>query len=218
MATHPLWSEDYWLFILQLYLAKPVGVKSLYAYKAVQLSCELHLPPQFIHDQQIQIETHQSPVLQVIWDAYAAHPARLRRDVKRLKAMKGFGYADDFYKDVETNTTFERDFTPIPSAEDLYPVSLLIILDLYFSLTPSTMVVYTPEIKTLALMLGVPAARVVEVMQCFLHLDPYVHRPIDDTSSVLYNACRDIWQRYGNMDIERLHHFTTPLYAFFIER
>lgn len=68
------------------------------------------------------------------------------------------------------------------------------------------------------MMLGVPAARVVEVMQCFLHLDPYVHRPIDNTSSVLYNACRDIWQRYGNMDIERLHHFTTPLYAFFIER
>ena len=218
MVTHPLWSEDYWLFILQLYLAKPIGVKPLYAYKAVQLSCELHLPPQFIHDQQVLMEAHSSPVLQVIWDAYATHAARLRRDVKRLKAMKGFGYADDFYKDVDTNTTFEHDFTPIPSAEDLYPISLVVILDLYFKLTPSTMVTYTPEIKTVALLLGVPATRVVEVLQCFLHLDPYVHRPTADTSSALLNACRDIWQRYGNMDIERLSAYTTQLYAFFFDR
>ena len=80
------------------------------------------------------------------------------------------------------------------------------------------MVTYTPEIKTVALLLGVPATRVVEALQCFLHLDPYVHRPTADTSSALLNACRDIWQRYGNMDIERLSAYATQLYAFFFVR
>ena len=25
MATHPLWNDDYWLLVLQLYLKRPTG-------------------------------------------------------------------------------------------------------------------------------------------------------------------------------------------------
>ncbi len=29
MARHPLWNEEYWLLLLQLYQKKPMGVKPL---------------------------------------------------------------------------------------------------------------------------------------------------------------------------------------------
>ncbi len=31
MAKHPLWNEEYWLLLLQLYQKKPMGVKPLYS-------------------------------------------------------------------------------------------------------------------------------------------------------------------------------------------
>ena len=31
MAKHPLWNDDYWLLLLQLYQKKPMGVKPLYS-------------------------------------------------------------------------------------------------------------------------------------------------------------------------------------------
>ena len=37
MATHPLWNDDYWLLVLQLYLKRPTGVKAVYAREAVDL-------------------------------------------------------------------------------------------------------------------------------------------------------------------------------------
>ena len=43
MATHPLWNDDYWLLVLQLYLKRPTGVKAVYAREAVDLAVELHL-------------------------------------------------------------------------------------------------------------------------------------------------------------------------------
>lgn len=215
MATHPLWSEDYWLLILQLYLAKPVGIKPLYDRKAVQLSCELHIPPQYIHSRLVAMEKHRTPVLEVLWDVYANNSSRLKRDVKKLKAMKGFGHADDFYKDVVTHTTFERDFTPLPEANDLYPVSLVVILDLYFRLTPSTMVAQTPEVKTLASRLAIPVTRVIEVLMWFLHLDPYVHRHVSDLEPSLQEPCQTVWQQYGYMDTQRLSSYADQLMDFF---
>lgn len=40
MARHPLWNEDYWLLLLQLYQKKPMGVKPLYSKGMVDLSLE----------------------------------------------------------------------------------------------------------------------------------------------------------------------------------
>lgn len=36
MATHPLWSDEYWLLLLQLYQQKPAGVKPLYSRQLVK--------------------------------------------------------------------------------------------------------------------------------------------------------------------------------------
>ena len=43
MAKHPLWKDEYWLLLLQLYQKKPMGVKPLYSKGMVDLSLELHI-------------------------------------------------------------------------------------------------------------------------------------------------------------------------------
>ena len=37
MATHPLWNDDYWLLVLQLYLKRPTGVKAVYALSLIHI-------------------------------------------------------------------------------------------------------------------------------------------------------------------------------------
>ena len=51
MAKHPLWNDDYWLLLLQLYQKKPMGVKPLYSKGIVDLSLELHIQPEYLHAQ-----------------------------------------------------------------------------------------------------------------------------------------------------------------------
>ena len=52
MAKKQLWNDDYWLLIMQLYLRKPVGLKPLYSRELVELSIELHIPPQQLYQRQ----------------------------------------------------------------------------------------------------------------------------------------------------------------------
>ena len=91
MANHPLWSDDYWLLLMQLYQKKPVGVKSEYSHPVVELGIELHIPPKTLHEQMRVLEQHDTPSLQRLWDNYADNTRRLARDVKRLRQMTGFG-------------------------------------------------------------------------------------------------------------------------------
>ena len=42
MATHPLWNDDYWLLVLQLYLKRPTGVKAVYAREANNINQLAH--------------------------------------------------------------------------------------------------------------------------------------------------------------------------------
>ena len=81
MATHPLWNDDYWLLVLQLYLKRPTGVKAVYAREAVDLAVELHLPPPFIHQQLQEMDRRDRLVLQLVWKTYAQKPRRLAKDV-----------------------------------------------------------------------------------------------------------------------------------------
>lgn len=45
MAKNTNWKDDYWLFILQLYLRKPVGIKPMYSRAMVNLALEVHVHP-----------------------------------------------------------------------------------------------------------------------------------------------------------------------------
>lgn len=214
MTTHPFWSDEYWLLLLKLYKKKPEGMKPLYSRDLVDLSLEVHVPPQFLYNQMFRLRHSDSPVLQLLWKTYDKNPKKLTRDVNKLRHMKGFGKPDEFYHGVEVKETFEKDFHPLPQNKELKPVMLIMILDLYFRLTPITMVPETPEVRQLAKLMGISPKLVSEVMDVFQFCDPYLNRD-DLMINPLLLPCQDIWNRYGNDNPEKLSALAAQLRDYF---
>ena len=203
MPTHPLWSDDYWPLIMQLYMSKPTGIKPLYSRPVVDLGIRLHIPPKFIFAQMHLLREHATPFLQRLWDTYAGNTSRLNRDVRRLRQMSGFGAESAFYDGVSIDDDFADDFRPIADDTKLTRVMLIIILDLYFRLTPITMVCETPEVGECASLLGIKPQKVVEVLCIYQTFDPILHRAAAPDSP-LSEACRTVWQRFRNEEPDRL--------------
>jgi len=209
-----MWSDEFWLFLMQLYLRKPVGMKPLYSRDMVALSLELHIPPQYLYEQMFMLRRTDTPLMRCLWERYGNNPKRLAKGVRTLRQMSGFRNAGEFYAGVEVRESFEKDFRPIPDGGGMTPVMLVMILDLYFRLTPATMVEETPEVQELARTVRVKAGMIVDVLEIFQICDPYLNRG-DMVVSPLLDACRQVWQRYGNDNPERLSAFAAQLRAFF---
>lgn len=214
MATHPLWNDDYWLLVLQLYLKHPTGVKPTYAREAIDLCLELHLPPQYLHQQLLSMDHRDRLVLQLIWKTYADAPQLLRRDVARLRRMKGFGCAKDFYDGVAVRNTFETFFLPLPQDTTLKPFMLVLVLDLYFRLTPLTMVSSTPEVIELARLMKLKPDKIVAILQTFQTCDPYLMSSADPNQP-LTEPCRELWNRYASAQPAQLETDAQALRAYF---
>jgi hypothetical protein len=212
--THPLWNDEYWLLLLQLYLKKPVGMKPLYSRQLVDLSLETHVPPRYLYNQMFRLRHSDSPLLHLLWETYGKQPKKLTDDVKKLKRMKGFGKSEKFYDGVEIKETFEKDFRPLPQNKQLKPVMLIMILDLYFRLTPITMSPETPEVRQLAKLLHITPQLVVDVMDVFQFCDPYLNRD-DMIINPLLLPCQEIWNRYGNDNPETLSALAAQLRDYF---
>ena len=91
---------------------------------------------------------------------------------------------------------------------------LVMILDLYFCLTPATMVKETPEVCDLASLMKIPTTLIVEVLQIFQHLDPYLRRKGEPVNALL-SPCRQIWERYANMETTQLAEYAQQLSEYF---
>ena len=214
MAKRQLWNDDYWLLLIQLYLLKPVGVKPMFSREMVELSLELHIPCQQLYQRMNDIANLETPRIERIWKDYSQHPKRLSRAVRLLREMKGFNSAGDFYEGVAVEETFERDFRPLAEDSRLMPFMLVMMLDLYFRLTPVTMVEETPEIQELASLMHVPAPLIVEVLQNYQYSDPYLRRQ-KQPASILLPACQQTWERYANMDTGQLADYAEQLSQYF---
>lgn len=212
--THPLWNDEYWLLLLQMYLKKPVGMKPLYSRQLVDLSLETHVPPRYLYNQMFRLRHSDSPLLHLLWETYGKQPKKLADDVKKLKRMKGFGKSEKFYDGVEIKETFEKDFRPLPQNKQLKPVMLIMILDLYFRLTPITMSPETPEVRQLAKLLRITPQLVADVMDVFQFCDPYLNRD-DMIINPLLLPCQEIWNRYGNDNPETLSALAAQLRDYF---
>ena len=214
MARNVKWSDDYWLLLMQIYLQKPVGIKPMYSRKMVNLSLELHIAPNVLFARMCQIANLETPRIEHIWETYGNNPRKLSRAVKLWREMRGYGTANAFFEGVEVNETFERDFRPIAGKGSMTPVMLILILDLYFRLTPATMVIETPEIQELARLIKVTPLEVVDAMDVFQHCDPYLNRK-DVTFSPLLLPCTEIWRRFGNANTEELASYAAQLKEYF---
>ena len=214
MAKNVRWQDEYWLLLMQLYLKKPEGVKPLYSRGMVNLSLERHIPPQFLYEQMFKLRSLDTPRMEKLWERYGNNPKRLAKGIKMLRQMKGLGSAGDFYEGVETHESFELDFKPIEENPDLTPVKLIMILDLYFRLTPNTMVKSTPEIQQLARLLKIDTSLIVEIMEVYQICDPYLNR-VELLTSPLVLPCNRIWKRYGNDNPEKLAAYAAQLKEYF---
>ena len=214
MAKDSKWQDEYWLLLMQIYLQKPVGIKPMYSRAMVGLSLELHIAPERLFNKMCQIANLETPRVEHIWEVYGNNPRKLARAVRLFREMKGFNNSDAFYDGVELNESFERDFRPLEEDERFTPVMLIIILDLYFRLTPQTMVAETPEVQELARLIKLKAADVVEVMEVMQYCDPYLNR-----RGVIFHPlmipCQDIWRRFGNTDVEALASYAKQLKDFY---
>ena len=214
MAKNAVWQDDYWLLLMQIYLHKPVGVKPLYSREMVELSMELHIAPEQLRARMEQIARLDTPRLRRFWQQYSTNPKRLARAVRLLREMKGFGAADEFYEGVEVQETFEKDFRPLAEEPRLTPAMLILILDLYFKLTPSTMVAQTPEVAELARQLRLQTDVVVDVLDIYKVCDPYLKR-IDLSFSPLLLSCQQVWQRFDGDEGKRLLQTAQEMKAYF---
>jgi hypothetical protein len=214
MAKNTTWNDDNWLLLMQIYLQKPVGLKPQYSREMVDLSLELHIPPQVLFAKMCEIANLETPRIERIWETYGSNPKKLTRAVRLLREMKGFGQANAFYDGVEVNESFERDWQPLAENERLTPVMLILILDLYFHLTPITMVSETPEVQELARLMKLKADEVTEVLEVYQRCDPYLNRR-DVIVSPLLLPCSQIWQRFGNSNTEELASFASQLKEYF---
>ena len=214
MGKNAKWSDDYWLLLMQIYLQNPVGIKPMYSRKMVDLSMELHIAPNVLFGRMCQIANLETPRIEHIWETYGNNPHKLSRAVRLWREMRGYGNASEFYEGVEVNETFERDFKPVAGSGSMTPVMFILILDLYFRLTPVTMVSETPEVQDLARLMKVRAQDVVEVMEVFQHCDPYLNRK-DVVISPLFVSCVDVWRRFGNADTEDLASYAEQLKEYF---
>ena len=208
------WRDEYWLMVLEAYLKKPVGMKPLYSRVMVELSLELHFNLHYLQSRMKQIALLSTPRIERIWNTYSNSPARLKRMVQLLRSMKGFGFADEFYDGVQVEETFERDFRPLAEDSRFTPVMLILILDLYFQLAPSTMVEKTPEVAQLAKLMGLKASDVVEVLNMFQICDPYLERS-EITLSPLLMPCQQVWQRMSELEPQQLNKFADELKVYF---
>ena len=214
MAKDSKWQDEYWLLLMQIYLQKPVGLKPMYSRQMVDLSLELHIAPERLYNKMCQIANLETPRIEHIWEVYGRNPNKLKRAVSLWREMRGFNNSEAFYDGVELNEGFERDFRPLEEDERFMPVMLILILDLYFRLTPQTMVAETPEIQELARLMNLKASDVAEVMEVFQYCDPYLNR-----RGVIFHPllipCQEIWRRYGNSDVEKLASFAEQLKVYF---
>ena len=93
-------------------------------------------------------------------------------------------------------------------------MKLIIILDLYFQLTPITMVAETPEIINLGKLIKVSPKLIAEVMGFYQYCDPYLNRQ-QAPDSKLISACKDIWHRYGNGNPDKLNQLAINLQEYY---
>ena len=208
------WTDENWLMLMQIYLKKPAGVKPLYSRDIVSLALRLHFSPKYLYRKMFSLRRLETPQIERLWNTYSKNPGKLAKEVGLLKAMEGFNNAESFYDGVEVNESFEADFRPVPGHDRLTPIMLIMILDLYFRLTPNTMVPETPEVKALAKTLGISPTLIAEAMAAYQQCDPYLrHKP--DAPEWLVGHCRAIWQRYGNDDPDNLAALAAQLHEYF---
>lgn len=213
MTNHPLWSDEMWPLVLQLYQRKPAGVKPMYSRDTVSLAIELHIPPQDIYNKMFQLRQCPTASLRRMMDTLGKSPTKLKRACDSLRQMRGCGTGGGFFEGIEINETFERDFKPVGTFTQVTPSMLIMILDLYFRLIPATMVRETPDVQELAHLIGLSTSDVVDILEIYQYCDPFIKHD-DSLFDPMLPHCYAIWKRFDNDDPSLLSNTANQLKAY----
>lgn len=215
------WTDELWPLVIQLYMKKPVGIKPMYSRDTVDLALEIHIPPQEIYQRMFQLRQPATTSLQMLVEKLTSNTRKLKQTCTQLRSLRGMGNASEFYDGVQTNETFELDFRPVNArsaqmtGRPLYtPVMLIMILDLYFRLIPTTMVKETPDVEETAHLLDITPEDVVDVLEIFQYCDPFVKHG-ESLMDPMLPPCNTIWQRYASDDLTVLSNLAHQLRAYF---
>lgn len=207
------WNDEYWPLLIHLYKKKPEGVKAIYSHGLIEIALNLHITPQELHRKMMELRKLDTPFMQQLWKEYKS-TKKLSKAVKILEEKQGYGTAGKYFQDIETNESWELNFRPLDQEPLLMPVHLILILDLYFQLTPTTMVKDTEEIQKLAKKLKIQVTLILRVMEVFRFCDPYLNKETT-ISDPLLQPCKEVWNKFGNDDIEKLSVFAAQLKEYF---
>ncbi len=207
------WNDEYWPMLLWLYKRKPEGVKAVYSHDVVDIALRLHIHPSDLHKKMMELRNPASPYLKHVLEEYQ-NPKKLNKAMKILMEKDGYGTSGKYYDEIDTKESWELDFRPLDERKDIMPVHLILILDQYFRLTPTTMVTQTEEIQELAKLLKISASLITQIMEIFQFCDPYLNRG-DIMIDPLLCPCQEIWNRYGNEDTEKLAALAAQLKEYF---
>jgi hypothetical protein len=207
------WNDEYWPLLVWLYKRKPEGVKAVYSHELTDIAMHLHIHPSELHRKMMELRNPKTPYLKHVLEEYQSQ-RKLNKAVKTLMEKEGYGTSGRYYDEVDTNESWELDFRPLEARNDIMPVQLIIILDQYFRLTPTTMVTQTEEIQDLAKLMKMPAALIVQIMEIYQFCDPYLNRS-DMMIDPLLFPCQEIWNRYGNEDTVKLEALAAQLKEYF---
>ncbi len=207
------WNDEYWPLLIRLYKRKPEGVKAVYSHDLTDIALHLHIHPLELHRKMMELRHPEAPFLKHLVEEYQS-PKKLNKAVKTILEKEGYGTAGKYYDEVDTNESWELDFRPLEERADVMPVQLIIILDQYFRLTPTTMVTQTEEIQELAKLMKMPVALITQIMEIFQFCDPYLNRG-DIMIDPLLFPCQKVWNRYGNGNSEKLAALAAQMKEYF---
>ncbi len=207
------WNDEYWPLLLQAYNKKPAGVKHIYSRAMIELALTLHIPPQELQRRMVELEKQSTPFMKQICAEYK-NPNKLKKAVKALREKEGYGTAGRYFDDIETRESWELDFRPLEADKQLMPVHLIIILDLYFYLTPTTMVTETDEVQEMARLLRIPVRKIVQILDVYKFCDPYLNNS-DIMIDPLLFPCKEVWNRFGNDNADKLNTLAVQLQEYF---
>lgn len=207
------WNDEYWPLLIWLYKRKPEGVKAVYSRGLIDIALFLHIHPSELHKKMMELRRLDTAFLKQLWEDYKSQ-RKLNKDVKTLLNKEGYGTAGKIYEEIQTKESWELNFRPLEVRNDLMPVQLIIILDQYFRLTPTTMVTQTEEIQELSRILKISPSLITQIMEIYQFCDPYLNRD-DIMIDPLLFPCQDVWKQYGNEDTEKLATFASQLKEYF---
>lgn len=181
---------------------KPAGIKAMFSRKTVALAMELHIHPAIIYKKMFMIRQPQTPTLRHLTSRLMNNPRRLKKTCRQLREIMNMGKGSTFYDDVEVRETFELDFRPVnaPTAQIMRrplftPAMLIIILDLYFRLIPSTMVTETPDVRDTADLLGIEPENIVDILEIYQYCDPFMKHG-ESLIDPMLPPCHKVWERF----------------------